>query len=401
MTRIPKIPHFLSLFVMLSLMAFASMGCGSDTRAESHENVDAEAQNEQPEEGEASSPSDSEEIKTVSSNSDFEIQTIEFKGQYETLKVPYVVSETRSEIATLINDLFQNRYFEGTITPDDYEEVMKMTVAYDEEHFNGWTSMTYENPTITDRYLYFEFSAEYLGAYPTFSSNTYMFDLESGLPVDAPSFFTLEGWFDFLNDQWLDACFALLPEANDCGGGLEEDECYNECYTIEQFTLGQDNTLSLHQTECFPHVARACNPYLEKKYTLSKIETYLSDYGKYLLGLSDKEEHIIPQNYFLVGEMDGRIKIVMALQRSQGQSNEFEGYYYYQNVKENIPLKGTLSGEKLSLSEYIDGKYNGAFSLSWEESKYFTNGTWENADGSKSLKVELRSIYEYDTRSLL
>lgn len=333
---------------------------------------------------------------------DFRISSLEFKGRYEVLQIPFIESSTQPRIARKMNDLFQKRFFETPFTPENYTTIAKESIAYDDEHFHGWTSMTFEQEEITDRYLKFHLDAEYLAAYPSHTSETFLFDLATGLPVAVPTLFSLEGWFDFLNANWLADCFEQLPEAHECGGWdvNESDECYNECYTMEEFFL-EKGELELRQTDCYPHVSQACNPYLAKKYQYSELRPYLSDYGKYLLGLSDEQVSTVPPTYFLVGKMDGRINICMALKPVTSEPGRFEGYYYYQRVKQHIPLKGWLKNGKLALSEYIEGNYNGAFSLGWDDFKYSTDGTWENKSGSKTLTVELQSVYEYDNRSLL
>lgn len=330
------------------------------------------------------------------------VKILHFPTDFDTLEVPWFESTTRPEVAAQLNQLFQNYYFEETFTPDTFKQTVWDLMCRGEEHMMGWATLRITDLQDTDRYLKIDYDTEYMGAYPNPWKSTFLFDLETGLPVDPESLFTLEGWYDFLNTYWLEDCFAQLPEAHECGGGdpTVEGECYSQCYSFDQFYFGY-GTMDFKLAGCFPHALVVCDPHLARTYSTSTLEPYLNPYGKYLLEFSDEKVTEVPAHYFLIGKMDDRIRICMALEVTDEASGRVEGYYYYQKVKQHIPLKGWVKDGRLTLSEYIEGNYNGAFSLEWDNFLYSTEGEWENKAGSKKLKVDLNCTYEYDRRSLL
>jgi len=84
-----------------------------------------------------------------------------------------------------------------------------------------------------------------------------------------------------------------------------------------------------------------------------------------------------------------------------GENEEFwTGSYCYKKYENKIRLTGGINGDKMELTEFIDGKPNGYFigKLTTDDRDRF-DGIWTNAAGTKQLefKLTLRSSVGYSS----
>ena len=96
--------------------------------------------------------------------------------------------------------------------------------------------------------------------------NEYIFNLNNGnllenenIPFQA--FFTLNGYLDFIDKYWLNDIKATFKESiTDCEG----TEPYCTYYDIEDYRVENNDLKFSITSDCYPHVAKACSPYLTK-----------------------------------------------------------------------------------------------------------------------------------------
>ena len=277
--------------------------------------------------------------------------------------------------------------------------------------------MSFESE-VNSEMVYIHYSGEYLGAYPSPVENELLFDLKTGTilkshPIPFHALFTLHGYFDFMEKHWLPKAKTLMEEALECADSMDP---FCSLYDVSNYNSSETGFLITGDFSCFPHVNRACNPYLELTMTETDLTPYLSDFGKQvwltdqynnLKGLdkylyAQKARANMPIHILLMGKIDGKYPISMALQY-EPQSGKLEGYYYYNNKKLDIALLGGASGSESQLTEQVDGKVTGHFEFNWE-TEYAENGylyapndqyliaNWYNADRSKKLALEIADL---------
>jgi hypothetical protein len=324
-----------------------------------------------------------------------QILSIEVISIDKAVSFPIITSNSRPEVAARINDLLQYTYFDTLFTKKTIKAVVADQISNPElhHHLDGWTLMEIINHQQNERYLKLDFQLGYQGAYDSNWTETFFFDLKNGLRLEVPSFFSIEGFYDFLNKNWLDGCFEQVEEAHACETGERqlEGECYTSCFDFEEFYI-RDGSLVLTTNDCYPHVLQNCNPIFEKAFSLSSISPYFSGYGRYLL-LGEQNDKSLPRSFFLSGKLDDKYHIRMALEQDVDDASKWHGYYFYEKHKKKIKLEGILKGNIMTLKEYLDNNFfNGEFRLEWDET-YFPTGTWTDKNMLSKMDVELRWIY--------
>lgn len=308
---------------------------------------------------------------------------------------PIITSDSRPEVAARINQYLQRNYFDTTFTKTTVRKRIADQISNPEAngHYQGWNNISIIGKYQNDRYLKLNLQSSYTGAYYSEGEETYLFDIKTGDRLEVPSFFSINGFYDFLNENWLDECFEQVKDAHECETGERqlEGECYTSCFDFEQFYIRNDS-LVLITNDCYPHILQNCNPVHEKAFSLASISPYLSDYGRYLL-LGEPTDKSYAKSWFLSGKLDGKYRIRMALEQDEHDASKLHGYYFYEKFRKKIRLEGIMKGKSVTLKEYLDTNYlNGEFMLEWDE-KYFPTGIWTAREKLTKMEVELRWIY--------
>ncbi|MCC6724485.1 MAG: hypothetical protein IT258_08240 [Saprospiraceae bacterium] len=327
-----------------------------------------------------------------------QVLQIEVVPVTKEVSFPIITSDSRPEVATRINQYLQRSYFDTTFTKQGIRKVILEQVTGPEgnDQFQGWDGIELIGKYQNNRYLKLNFEFSYTGAYDTQGTETLLFDIQSGNQIDIPSLFSINGYFDFLDENWLSACFEQVKDAHECETGERqlEGECYNSCFTFEQFYIRNDS-LVLITNDCYPHVLQNCNPVLHKSFSLRAVSPYLNGYGRYIL-LGEPKPEVVTKTWFLTGKLDDKYRIRMALEPDKDDPSKLQGYYFYEKYKKKIKLEGSINGKNVILREYLDSSFfNGEFKLEWD-TKYFPTGIWLDKAKLVKMEVELRWINEVD-----
>ncbi len=275
--------------------------------------------------------------------------------------------------------------------------------------------------------LYIWFKGGYYGPYLSYGEDDFYFSLKTGellklTEIPFQSLFSLSGYLDFLNKYWLDGVKKEFATAIKCA----ELEPYCSYYDIYSYAVEKDKLVIDLIDDCYPHVVMACSPNYRKSIKLDSIKPFLSDLGRYMLiesnymskSIIEKfNENILlkprmPNNLFFFGKIDNKYAFSMAI--NIDSTKKVTGYYYYDNKREKISLKGQSFNETISLVESHDQKTTGFFELmisknhnsdglfiyNYENdynSKYLT-GKWLSTDKKKVLNIkftELKTNHKY------
>ncbi|HNT41274.1 MAG TPA: hypothetical protein PKN78_03470, partial [Tenuifilaceae bacterium] len=249
------------------------------------------------------------------------------------------------------------------------------------------------------------------GPYPVGAETDYLqFDLERGELILMPDLIDGAKYFDFLEKFWLNDCRNSIKEAHQCAYGNEtgnyesdsaytlEGECEFQCHKMNhQFIITNDSIFISNNSNCFPHVWQNCNFGSSKYLKINEIEDYLSDYGKWLLGLRYSYSDVKPYFHF-VGKIDEKYKISLSILKREEDNVVGEYFYWKQNKK--ILLKGQIQtgSKQIIMNELVNNAMTGNFELEWVDFLYSTEGFWYNKIKDKKLSVKLMNIYDYRDR---
>lgn len=269
--------------------------------------------------------------------------------------------------------------------------------------------------------LYIWFKGVYNGPYPSFGEDDFYFSLKNGellklTEIPFQSLFSLSGYLDFLNKYWLDGVKKEFATAIKCA----ELEPYCSYYDIYSYRVEKNKLVINLIDDCYPHVVMACSPYYQISIKLDSIKPFLSDLGRYILiesnymskSIIEKfNENILLKprmfnNLFFFGKLDNKYAFSMAI--NIDSAKKITGYYYYDNKREKILLKGQCINETISLIETHNQKTTGFFELmisknydsdglfiydddNENNSKYLT-GKWLSADKKKVFNIKFTEL---------
>jgi hypothetical protein len=317
--------------------------------------------------------------------------------------IPHVVLSNgkQNEITNAINKEILDRFMMESFKQSELEQFRWYDVDF-----------TYK---IQDSILMISFAGSYYGAYINDISENMFFNLKNGMTLKErifpfSSFFSLDGYYDFLNKHWLSECNTAFQEAIQCVGY----DPYCDCYDIDiSFQHEMEIVLSL-VPDCFARVSRGCSPVHDYTVPVSTFLPYLTNFGKSVVmdTLYKKGDDLqkfmyyqkniskIPDYWFIVGKIDGKYAFSMALQFDDAKK-EVKGYYYYENKKIKIPISGTLNNDSMVLIEKLNGKPTGMFEFAFYDS-YKREGIalddrymeckWTNLQTDKELGVKLDDL---------
>lgn len=354
---------------------------------------------------------------TASANHDFLlIEEITYKTDNSTIKFPFFTSviPEKVEVANQINKRLQHILFydDEIINKNNIPSVEKhLFIRNDSIDQSGISFLNYACDFYSN-ILKVTINIDWAGGpYPVGAETDYLqFDLEKGELILMPDLIDGAKYFDFLEKFWLNNCRNSIKEAHQCAygnktGNYESDsaytldgECEFQCHKMNhQFILSNDSSFISNNSNCFPHVWQNCNYGSSKYLKINEIKDYLSNYGKWLLGLSESYSDVEPYFHF-VGKIDEKYKISLSIRKSE--EDNVDGVYFYWKQNKKILLKGqiTTGTEQIVMDEFVDNTMTGNFELEWDDFLYSTEGFWFNKTKDKKLSVKLMNIYDYRDR---
>ncbi|HEY9046874.1 MAG TPA: hypothetical protein VIN08_13315 [Ohtaekwangia sp.] len=316
--------------------------------------------------------------------------------------IPFVIDNTGTKGAAVkkINDAILDRFMIDSFDPQKVSEFLWYGVEFDWE--------------VKSDILFISFSGEYSGAYLNQVTEHLYFDLFNGNQLEEKlltfnTFFSLNGYFAFLDRHWLPDCNREFNTAKEC----TEFEPYCDCYDIDILLSKNNITFSLTH-DCFPHAAQACDPFHSVDIPKDSLKPYLSEFGQYVLfktsysNMSTLEKFLfyrenspkIPNLYFIVGSIDGKYPFSMAIELNE-KTKKVSGYYFYQKQHERINVQGSFDQTKIYLTESVGNKVTGKFEFTWHsayqegglylaDNNYWA-GKWIDPAG-KMLSVGLNDV---------
>lgn len=354
---------------------------------------------------------------TASEKKDFLlIEEINYKIENTKIRFPYFASmfPEKAEVANQINKRLQYMLFsdDEIINKNNIHSIEQyLFIRNDSIDQAGISSIDFSYelyPNFIKIIIHIDWAG---GPYPVGQETDYLqFDLEKGELILMPDLIAGAKYFDFLEKYWLNDCQNSIKEAHQCAYGNDtgdyesdsaytlEGQCEFQCHKMNhQFILSNDSIFISNNPNCFPHVSQNCNFGSSKYLRINEIKDYLSDYGKWLFGLSDSYQNVKPYFHF-VGKIDDKYKISLSI--FNGIDDIVVGDYFYWKQNEKILLKGQIeSGSTLLvLDEFVNNSKTGSFELEWDDFLYSTDGFWYNSSKEKKFSVKLLNVYDYNDR---
>lgn len=335
------------------------------------------------------------------------VEWVIFEEDESSSKIPHLIDKgnERNEVIEKINLSLLDCFMIESFDPKEVEDFR-------------WSELDFKSEIRSDIF-YLYFSGTYYSAYPNYVTEVSYYDLHTGeqIPHHDPPFqslFTLDGYFDFLNQYWMKGVNGAFNEAIKCADSEPYCSIYDVNYSIENQKL----TASLID-DCYARVVRACSPEFSVSVDLDELNPILNEFakkeiigGKYyskqgverLLAYRELSKKI-PNNVYLFGKIDGKYAFSMALNFAN-ESNALSGFYYYNNKLQKIKLSGQENENSLDIKETFEGKVTGVYHLNWDrhysdeklsiynpygESTYLS-GSWTNGDGTRKFPIEFTSI---------
>lgn len=174
-------------------------------------------------------------------------------------------------IVDRINAAIEDRYM---MSPIDTSEECRWTGLEFDSEFRG-------------KYLWINWFGVYYGAYDNSIREVFLFRTDNGDCLtgraDVPDFpielFFKPKSFSLIFPEWKDSCVSQMEDALKCADGLKP---YCSCMSPNLELT--DTTINARlDYDCYPRVARGCDPYLSIVKPLSSIDSLLSPLGKYVL----------------------------------------------------------------------------------------------------------------------
>jgi len=272
----------------------------------------------------------------------------------EAYKVPLIVGEP-TDVADRINLVLQNDLL--GIIAGHYKKS-----PFEQENGNtGTTSLDYSVLDQTPTTLSLEIVGEYMGAYPSTGRRRYVFDLNTGRPVQLGDLFSSEGMARF-SKRVIRERVAMIERAiahpdsmrvNEKSSGEVSDlelqrQQYEECsdglakdgLAYDSFVLA-DGKLKVLRECSFPHVIQALDDIGEMEHaeTYAALSHDLNSYGRCLL--IDKKTNCRPASNDLHagvyrGKLDGRTSITLMMVADY--SSSYSPFYFYDRYGTPIGL---------------------------------------------------------------
>lgn len=329
---------------------------------------------------------------------DIQMEVLEIEMEHQsggdcTYLIPFFYSDTKPKVADRMNYVFHGEDYVNGLTPDNWIEFNQDDIPClnGEDRWGTWY-LALSDYIQNKRFLGLNYEGAYMGAYPSESDNDYYFDLKTGNLFPPESLFSLEGYFDFFFDFWVEDCINYLIE-NQIEYKRQDSyqtfsQCFHHIFDFSRFEIGKDSVLFYNYSEC---IFRNEGIFVKKKFHKETLKPYLNDFGKYML-FDDYEYVSMPINYFLVEDnQQDEGKMFLAIQLVDVENTFFEGYYFYENEFVKIPVKGKVENGFLELQE--NGIYKGnIFLLEWDDFKYSTKGTIYNPK-EEANAIEFYCVY--------
>jgi len=215
--------------------------------------------------------------------------------------------------------------------------------------------------TIIKSHLHIEFTGEYQGEEKHKVADNMFFSLTSGESIDNKtlplnSLFTLEGYFEFLHNNWVETCKKAIDES-DC-------KFKPTPYDFDFEVLDKEISISLKTTS----ENNSCGLSHTRTYSLEDLAPYLSAFGKkivagnkyYKLSRMEKilfykeNKSALPEYYFVTGRVNDAYNVNLALELNKKDLSSVKGYYFYEDKFAPIELVGELNENIIYLREKDD-----------------------------------------------
>jgi len=138
----------------------------------------------------------------------------------------------------------------------------------------GWSGVEFTS-NISERVLWIDWNGCYLGAYETCYAEHFAFDLaDEGKPLEKVEFEP----YQLLDPDWTEACAAVMAEASECASF----DAYCSC-DAPVYNFSKDGVSVSLSDDCYPHVALACTPTLQRTASLGDLDSLLTPLGRKVL----------------------------------------------------------------------------------------------------------------------
>jgi len=331
----------------------------------------------------------------------------------EDISFPYIIPKVseKADIANHINKRLQNILFDKEVIINNSNKELIKDQLYNESIGQAGISSLNYTYDFHPNFLKITINIDWAGGpYPVGAGTDYLqFDLKKGELILMPDLIDGEKYFDFLEKFWLNDCRNSIKESHQCAYGNETDnyesdsaytldgKCEFQCHKMNhKFILSKDSIFISNNSNCFPHVWQNCNFGSSKYLKINEIKFYLSDYGKWVLGLSNSYKDVKPYFHF-VGKINEKYKISLSIFKSM--DDKVKGQYFYWKQNKKILLTGQINSERIIMNEFVNNTINGRFELEWDDFLYSTEGFWYDSSNKKKLPVKLSNVYDYRDRT--
>lgn len=335
--------------------------------------------------------------------SQLKIDTIKSNERSDELFFP-LVRHPKPAIAQKINYYLQSNIWDNTtkkISPEKLFDRRKF-IMNDTTTRSGITNCVFNPILNTQKLLSLEIDFEYMGAYPSSSSQYFNFNAQNGEPIFVEDLFStagLESLKKKINAERQKLVKAYIAEIKkDKTEELIDDLDYiseqlNNCLeygTLDGFSILMKQ-LVFHKSQCFPHALLNYETNLDVKLSIAELSPWLNDFGKRALlnNSASIENDFMPGiKKPFYGNIGGKYPIVLQFNYIPDDKN-LSGFYYYQSQGICIELSASINGNSIIIKESDEEGNNTATFNGIYNGKQIT-GTWTPKTG-KSLPFVLKN----------
>ena len=307
---------------------------------------------------------------------------------------PVIQSATRPLAAKKMNLLLQMKELEllvGSAKVDPFEAIRDPG-----EDFQGNTAMSYEVKVNDGEHFSLAVLKSFNGAYPSSSSDSYLFNARTGDLVVSGDLFSEKG--RQLLEQRVKAerrriLDKAIQEVKQPRSGEKADADQIELLSsvqvegdIADFTVVRTG-MAFNGSTGFPHVSQCYDVDLTVILPLSALEPYLTPYDKAFLQGGTSLPAPVWQGKLLSGTL-GSKSIFMLLISPRSQA--ITGWYCYERFGRMIELAGTQIGQRLDLEEQNEEASTGRIQATIQGRGLA--GTWTRPGGTQSQPFKVQPL---------
>lgn len=221
-------------------------------------------------------------------------------GNWPSFRFPLVHSKNKA-VAQHINEQLQDEVLYNETVITDSTTVFNSSRYYNEDSLSqsGYSAIDYSVTVNNSRLLSIRFDMESTGAYSTNYPLYYNFDGRTGQQITAKELFTgtaLQHLRKKLLKERQQRVTRHVKELITDGIPLEDSayirERFTECLTNAEEEVNKifikPRSIVFYKEFCFPHAALPFEADLDVELTIRELASYLTPYGRTLLGLTRK-----------------------------------------------------------------------------------------------------------------